>query len=95
MFLNIQQRVENGMAFLDQEQPGWRSKIDIQRLHIASEQCCVLGQLRGAYSTGCVELGIGHAAAVHLGFFAVSSDDSTRDLEYEMLTNIWADQLAA
>jgi hypothetical protein len=94
MYLDIERRVNNGMRFLDARQPGWSSKLDLSGLHIAGEQSCVLGQLRGAYSKGREELGLGGAAAIHLGFFASSGSESERALEYDLLTDAWVDVVA-
>jgi hypothetical protein len=35
----------NGATLLDERMPGWHDKIDLDRLDLASEKTCVLGQL--------------------------------------------------
>lgn len=53
--------VQAGGAVLDQHHPGWRTKIDTDRLDIGSGMDCVLGQLyshldMGFYTQGVVTL---------------------------------------
>lgn len=41
----IAKRVAAGAAFLDEREPGWWERIDLDRLDMSSECRCVLGQL--------------------------------------------------
>lgn len=41
----IDERVERGAKWLDENAPGWFNLIDIQVLDIANVGCCVLGQV--------------------------------------------------
>jgi hypothetical protein len=50
-------RVANGVALLDQAEPGWWQSIDLHRLDQGSIENCVLGQTFGEYSAGCTALG--------------------------------------
>jgi hypothetical protein len=45
MNLTPEQRVANGAAWLDEDRPGWESKIDLARLDIASGIDCICGQV--------------------------------------------------
>jgi hypothetical protein len=44
--------VARGIALLDKRTPGWRERLDPDRLAIASCEDCVLGQLYGDYFDG-------------------------------------------
>lgn len=43
--------IENGMKILDEKNPGWESKIDLEKLDIGSNRC-ILGQLYGDFCRG-------------------------------------------
>lgn len=58
--------VANGVAFLDEHDPGWRERIDADNLNIWSNTQCVLGQLYGSYSTN--PFGLCGERAWRLGF---------------------------
>lgn len=45
MTATVAGRVAAGAAFLDEREPGWWQRIDLDRLEMASECRCVLGQL--------------------------------------------------
>lgn len=45
-----------GAALLDTENPGWRSRIDLDRFDMTGFGQCVLGQLYGNYGEGVDEL---------------------------------------
>lgn len=51
-------KVNAGIALLDREQPGWREKIDLDTLDLASCSVCVLGQVFGDYDDGIDALGV-------------------------------------
>jgi hypothetical protein len=51
MSATVTERVAAGAAFLDQTEPGWDARIDLDRLDIGSDCGCVLGQLHGSYSS--------------------------------------------
>ena len=48
----IPQRVAKGAALLDAYQPGWELEIHLPDLDMGHPLYCVLGQLKGKYSTG-------------------------------------------
>jgi len=41
--------VMRGVAWLDEQRPGWEDKIDLDRLRLGSCLDCVIGQLFGDY----------------------------------------------
>jgi hypothetical protein len=47
--LSIVERVQNGAKWLDENHPGWASRIDVSVLDIGSCDSCVLGQLFEGY----------------------------------------------
>lgn len=47
--LTVEQRVANGVEWLDVNKPGWEPTIDVGRLNLAAPCLCVLGQLFGDY----------------------------------------------
>ena len=52
--MDVQTRVNRGMALLDAKCPGWDAKVDVARLQLSSCLHCVLGQLAGAGVFGAV-----------------------------------------
>ena len=82
--------VDRGAAFLDEREPEWWKKIDVETLSLGSFCNCVLGQLYLAehpktrssspYHAKCKELRISPWSA-DLGFFTFRS--------YENLTTAW------
>lgn len=57
----IEQRVSNGVALLDEHQPGWRDLVNVEILDIESLGDCILGQVYGGYIAGASALGISSA----------------------------------
>lgn len=47
MELTIDQRIENGVRYLNQHMPDWLDIIDLDRLDLAADCSCVLGQIVG------------------------------------------------
>lgn len=54
----IRDHVDAGFALLNDSQPGWQSKVDLDDLNIDSTFRCVLGQLYGNYRIGIADLGL-------------------------------------
>lgn len=61
------ERVNRGAALLDQRRPGWAGELDLNTLHMASCDSCVLGQLFDGYFIGTRRLAI-QGRAADLGF---------------------------
>jgi hypothetical protein len=85
------ERVAAGMAFLDEREPGWPSRIDLGRLNIADPDWCMTGQLQPATSHAWAgicraagwEADAGGADDISLGF------DAEEAAEYSALTAEW------
>ena len=50
--MSVSEKVRAGAAFLDEINPGWEKRIDLDRLNIAEPGDCILGQLYGSYLQG-------------------------------------------
>lgn len=80
----IAERVAAGAEWLDQHEPGWVERIDLDRLDLASACRCVLGQLDTYYyAAACYRLGIDtKTQAYQLGF-------NDADARFTHLTTAW------
>lgn len=78
----MKENVLRGIELLDRQVPGWRDRIDWDRLEMDSCYDCILGQLFDFYCTGLDELGL--IAGIPDGFDA---DFTTCD--YGELTELW------
>lgn len=47
--LTVEQRVANGMAWLDVNKPGWERRINLTTFDLTDPCLCVLGQVFGNY----------------------------------------------
>ncbi|TDB90878.1 hypothetical protein E1264_03365 [Actinomadura sp. KC216] len=82
--LDIEVRVKDGAAFLDEKRPGWADEIDLETLDVADGDYCVLAQLYDDYNTGYYVLGLDDVwDRRDLGFSAIGYD------EYPALTDAW------
>jgi hypothetical protein len=81
-----EQSVQNGIALLDAERPGWRSEIDLKMLDIAQSDTCVLGQLYDGFANGVNELELLTEKMDEYGFSTPYS--------YKVLTKHWKRNLA-
>lgn len=93
--------ISGGLAFMDQQYPGWRNRVDPKKLDIGDACNCVIAQATGRnYNDVVAELGIRNRAAAELGVFVI--DDSpgpgyspeTR-AAYRQLTAAWRAELQA
>jgi hypothetical protein len=91
--LTIAQRVDNGIALLDEKVPSWQDKVDPSTLTLSRIDACVLGQLFGSYYDGAEQLGFDPESkqASDLGFFL--KDDEHRYITYQQLTEEWSTRL--
>lgn len=64
----MKNNVLRGIELLDRQVPGWRDRIDWDKLDMANCYRCILGQLFGKYSEGVEELGV--LSGTHYGFDA-------------------------
>ena len=54
------ERVARGVKLLNEKKPGWKKKIDRERLDMSSCEDCILGQLFGSYRDGLYILKYAH-----------------------------------
>lgn len=64
----MKNNVLRGIELLDRQVPGWRDRIDWDKLDMTNCYKCILGQLFGEYSEGVEELGA--LPGSHYGFDA-------------------------
>lgn len=91
----IQERVEAGAKWLDDNRPGWVDRIDLDTFYLGDCVTCVLGQLDGDY---CLTLerdfhdNVREAAG--LGF-ALPASEPPMGQAYAELTAAWRDYITA
>ena len=84
LFPSADERVTNGIAFLDQTYgPVWRDKINWWRLDMASRHNCILGQLEGSYRHGLLKLNLTAEDAMRCGFVGA---------RYNNLSRVWREK---
>jgi hypothetical protein len=71
-------RVQAGATFLDELMPDWTSRIDPERLSMASKDDCIIAQLFGSYETGVRRLGVCVSEARRFGFVGTDRVPSYR-----------------
>lgn len=93
--LTVEERVANGMAFLDEHVPGWHDRICLDLLDIEDCTWCVLGQVFDGYHPA-KSLGITEEQVVNFGLDSMFgwADERYKD-EYPELTAAWKSALAA
>lgn len=84
--------VDKGVELLDQQQPGWRDRIDVSSLDMHQGGSCVLGQLFGDYFDGRSKLGLNADDAIDHGFMAliVQGEDLSWEDRSELHEAQWA-----
>jgi len=108
--LYAEDQVRDGVAFLNEQVPGWRTRINLQVLDLRNNEDCILGQLFGSYEEGTHALGLSPAWASLLGFFrhdnrnlglffapgheARGAENETWMERYDLLTATWKQVLA-
>jgi hypothetical protein len=93
--------VERGAAFLDERRPGWRRRIDLDRLALRECTRCVLGQLSGGENEDWLSImsafGIDEWANEEYALgFAIDTfhlPSSEKDREYAALTEEWREYI--
>ena len=89
----LSQRVERGIAHLDQHWPGWERHIDLGSLDIKSSCNCVIGQLCGSYDINRVGI-YTKGREIHLGFDVVEGTSvHLQMVQLEFLTTLWRDAI--
>lgn len=96
------ERAARGAAFLDEVDPQWYARLDLQTLHLKSGTACVLGQLHGDF-----RLGLGRASLfnmssaprasrspVRLGFLCVQGVPAAEaEQDYLYLDQAWTEEV--
>lgn len=91
----VEERVADGVAFLDEYDLTWREGVDPETLDIADCHRCVLGQLFGDYGEGLSALGLCGHESRSLGFLWLrNEDDVLDDADVEALNVAWRRELA-
>ena len=86
--LFMEAEVRKGIECLDQFYPGWREKIDLQKLDLSSSKFCIVGQLVNHYPNMNLTL----AQKKEFGF-ALGKVSSLRSRHFEKLTHTWKELL--
>lgn len=101
--LTAEERVAAGMAWLDEQYPGWVDRADLDRIDVGSDCDCPLGQELGDFADAPLLL----AEAVTLGFYAErdlwvaipfgrpTHSPAEVDAEYAELTEVWRELILA
>lgn len=93
---DMNEAVRRGAAFLDGHIPGWRARVNADRLDMSGRRKSVLGQLFGDADHGLLALGVSPQEAVKLGFEAPATRDTTcyeLDALFGEMTNGWRELL--
>jgi len=78
------EKVQKGIAWLDENYPDWRDKMDWSEFSLWNTHCCVIGQLYGDYFVEVSEDGrLSYGQALELGFDAFYSNNMS------ILHNTW------
>ena len=88
----LKTRVNAGAAYLDSVFPKWFKNINLDKLKLDSQTCCMLGQLYGDYTDGAKELSINRPEDDSDGFHFITTQMglySGDEREYVLLTRIW------
>ncbi len=82
---DVAARVALGVAWIDENVPGWGDRVDLDCLDIGNRRNCVIGQLFGDYFYGPLP----RREAMALGF------QRTADDGYGVLESLWRQVVAA
>lgn len=89
---SLASRVRAGVAFLDENKPGWHEFVIPQVLNMASGCNCVLGQVYGDFYRAERDLFDEECGptAVRLGFDASDQGIPRVDAEFDALRRLWS-----
>ena len=87
--MEIDERIRQGVEFLDQDSPGWEEVISLVGLHLSSCYNCILGQVYGYYAEGVRRLDALELDPVECGFDC----GITEDTSYRELQQVWKDYI--
>ena len=83
-------KIQRGVAFLDENAPNWRGKVDINKIDMGHSQRCILGQVFGDFFDSCKRFNLTDEHAEYLGFLARNTRSST---EIAILNYTWRQAL--
>jgi hypothetical protein len=83
-------RVREGVRLLDEQNPGWDSRIDLARLDMRQCGNCILGQLYGEYDQGLNKLCLMSASDVFVARYGFTVFPSQVMLKYPFRRLTWA-----
>lgn len=84
------QKVQRGIEFLDENEPGWRQWIEIESLNLGDCEACILGQLFGTFDLGIGHYGLSCEKEEILGFNMWGNQNNE---DWQQLTQAWKDAL--
>jgi hypothetical protein len=97
----IQERINRGVALLDQVKPDWRDHVNADELDLYDTNACILGQLFDHYLQGLEAVGLhtkcARALPTRYGFETSGRENFNRAgaYSYDELTEAWKKELAA
>lgn len=77
--MSVQKSVQNGVALLDKECPGWYRKINPATIDIMSLNYCILGQVYGDFQRGLALAGVGWHYPGTYGFMTLFHKNQLED----------------
>jgi hypothetical protein len=89
---DVRAAVWAGIGYLNVHRPGWRRKINLEKLDLADPTCCVLGEVYGDYSIGTNALGFQPGEAEKFGFYipnTAATAENPQRAQYQRLTAEW------
>lgn len=92
---NATERVKAGAALLDDSDPGWVDRINLEKFSLRSECRCILGQLDGDYWRGLKKRDLtDYFDADGLGF-AAEVNGEEESAEWDALEAAWRELILA
>lgn len=86
---SMKENVERGARLLDEKNPGWAEKVNLDTLAMGSCNVCVLGNVYGHYLKGCSNLGLQRCETKH-GFY-IEVISSSKD--WDVLADLWREEI--
>lgn len=94
--MSYAEKVQAGVAYLNEQRPGWYLSVNLGKLDLGEECHCVLGQLGGNFFKMLEKLRLPEKQAIDFGFLlewrGVPPEVVTR--EYDLLTEEWVTVIA-
>ncbi len=89
----LQQLIQRGITFLDNFDPFWRRKIDLEIFDIGNPAFCLIGQLGTGYSflEKSESMGLTEAEACRCGFDINENFGTPSNTTYRILTAAWVE----